>query len=75
MFAAIVTTQSVAGSAISGPQAVKNLKDIDDVIAQCGSVYQKSSWALAKTEMKVLNDFNFDNGAIQRQDRSPPSAS
>ncbi len=64
MFAAIVTTQSVAGSAISGPQAVKNLKDIDDVIAQCGSVYQKSSWALAKTEMKVLNDFNFDNGAI-----------
>ena len=64
LITAIVTTQSVAGTIISGNQALQNLKDIDDTIAQCGSAYQKTLWALSKTELKVLSDFHFDNGAV-----------
>ncbi len=62
--AALLTTKTALGAPITGEQALKNLIDLDALILQLGSVFQKNEWETVKEDLAVLRKQHLANGAV-----------
>ena len=62
--AALLTTKTALGALISGEQALKNLIDLDALILQLGSVFQKNEWAIVKEDLATLRKQHLANGDV-----------